>query len=495
ALLRPDHAAAIPVAAAALCFRPGRRAREVPAFLAASGAMLVLMVWPGMVLNVRSNHARINTALAFYLGNRAGADGHQSTFPGGEELPTDDPAARADHMTGLDLAGVRLAEAAGHGDLDAQAPYWLGLARAAIARDPAGWLGLLGRKTLMFFNGFLITTQKDLYVARDASWILSCLIWPGPLLIPLGVVLPLAAAAVAGRRARGDLFVLLSIPVSCLVTTLVFTHDARFQHAGAMVFVVLAGAGAWSLREAVRDRRWAVPLVAGLVLVAANADLVGTHHVPAAAEYFRMGTMHLEGERPGEASAAFLRSIEADPAYVPSLDNLAAACRKLPACDDEIRVLRRLQGEGRDNFDLSYTVADLLHVAGRIEEAREGARHAIALDTRRHEGYSLLAGIEGTAGDPEAVVAVLREGLKRTDHDLAMSAVLGFTLASLGRLDEAAAELTDALRLHPDDITLLGTLAQVRGAQGRRDEEVALYRRILMLRRLAHSPPDPPRHP
>src|SRR5262249_12287550 len=45
--------------------------------------------------------------------------------------------------------------------------------------------------------------------------------------------------------------------------------------------------------------------------------------------------------------------------------------------------------------------------------------------------------------------------------------------------DAASALLSDARTSYPDDIAILGLLAQVRAAQGRHEEALALYRSIL----------------
>jgi tetratricopeptide (TPR) repeat protein len=517
AMIRPDHAAALPFMAAAVALihgSPGERARRAAWIVAGSVPGLLLVAWPGLLLNVKENRAGINTSLAFYLGNRHGADGHRSFYREGAELPTTDPAARAGHMTGLDLEGIRLAQAATGGGLDTVAPWWWARSREEILAHPVSWVTLLGRKALMFCSGFLMTTQKDLYMARHESRILSALIHPGPLLIPLGLLVPLAAAAAARPRTSWRTAALLSAPAGALATTLLFTHDARFQHGASMAVVVLAGAGLVALVEGWRQRRAGVLATAALFLLLANVDLAGTHRIPVAEESFRRGIMHLEQGRPAAATGWFVRAIEADPSGIPSLDSLAAACRRVPSCDGEIAALQRIRTAPGAGVELDLALAGLLQQAGRLDEARDAARHARDLAPGRAEPHALLARVEAAAGDTEASMAALSQGLLRLPDDAGLRMDLGrslmaqgrfeealpylrrvaeatqgeeafaasaWALASLGRLDESAAVLSDGLSIHPASVPMMGLLAQVRGRQGRLEDEQRLYRALLVI--------------
>jgi len=517
ALLRPEQAAAIPFAAAALSLSPGAgasRVRRAALVAAGAAAMLLPLAAPGLFLPVRANHTGINTAGAFYLGNHERADGQRSIYPEAGEFPTTDPEARAGHMTGLDLTTIRVARAATGGDLETVAPFWRARAWEAIASDPGHAAMLTGRKAILFTNAFLLTTQKDLYVARDFSRLLSWLIWSGPLLLPLGIVLPLAAAGVAARFGWREA-VLLSVPAGCLVSTLLFTHDARFQHPAVLASLPLAGRGAVVLAAALRARTLRPAIAALAALLWCNADLPGTHQVPVAHEYFRIGVMHRERGEMREAARAWLRSIAADPEGAPALDSLAGACRALPACDEEVAVLQSLRQAGAHGFDLLYTLADLLDVAGRPREADPIAEEAARFAPRRPEGHLLSARIAREIGGPEAAVARLSEGarllpadaslrlelarslinlsrpaealdatravLSRTTSEPEAYAAAGMALLMLGRHDEAAAVLADGRALHPGSVPILGTLAQARAAQGRLREAEASYRALLEL--------------
>ncbi|HKY33400.1 MAG TPA: hypothetical protein VJV23_12755, partial [Candidatus Polarisedimenticolia bacterium] len=440
---------------------------------------IALAAAPWLILDVAHNHAAVNAAIAFHLGNRPGADGHQSVFPGASEAPTVDPDARRHHMTGLDLTGVRLAAARAGVPLDGVAVYWVGQTLDSILDQPLSWLGLLARKTLLFVNGFHLTTQKDLYVAGDFSPMLALGTSAGPICYPLGVILPLSAAGFLANRLSRAGSLLLAAPAGALAAALLFTHDARFQYPASLILMVPASRGLFALAEAVARRRPLVPAAFALGLLVCNADLLGTHRIPVASEYFRAGTMHLDQGRPREAAHAYLRSIQADPAYVPSLDNLAAACRLLEQCDRELDTLERLHGEGHASFDLLYTLADLRLLAGRPAAAAAMARRTAELHPGRPEAYRLMAAAHGAAGDGLAAASALRQGMEAVPGDRDLILALGAELARQGRLLEAEEVLVPARRGHPDDIALLGLLGQVYGMLDRREDEQECYRAVL----------------
>ncbi len=125
--------------------------------------------------------------------------------------------------------------------------------------------------------------------------------------------------------------------------------------------------------------------------------------------------------------------------------------------------------DGRPNWNRAdpsnhQQLASLLDRQGRNEEAIRVARDGLGVAAFSPElRYALGSGLV-IGGQPVEGIAQLRlaGALKPTWAEPRV--LLGATLAKQGRLDEAIAEYTEALRLEPDRAEALNNLAWIRAA-------------------------------
>src|SRR5262249_3926891 len=139
--------------------------------------------------------------------------------------------------------------------------YWTRRALRFVTSRPLAWARLLGVKALLFCNGYLVGTQKDLYFLRESSSVLAGLIWCAGICAPLGLIFPLAGLGIAGADDGGAprgfrIMLLAGVPLGCLATTLLFFHDVRFQQPAWPFLILLAASGLAGLVDALRARRW-----------------------------------------------------------------------------------------------------------------------------------------------------------------------------------------------------------------------------------------------
>lgn len=487
ALLRPELLLALPLLLASLTpdshARPGG-IRRLVVFVFVCGLMALPLWRPDIIINVRENHTNINAAINLHLGNNPQATGHDARFPETPELPTDDPAARRDHMTGLDLAGIRYAQSRTGAGLASVAPFWLDMTLGFVAAEPGTELKLLGIKTLLFFNGYLTGTQKDLYFQRERSWILWALMWCVGLCFPMGLILPLAIVGAFTRMPRATRLMILSVPAGCFMTVLAFFYDARFLMPAVPFIILLACHALLRMLDAAREGAWAAwraPAVLAPLLILCNADWLSTHRVNRAAEEFRMGTMHQDQGDPGGATAAYQRAIAADPAFVPALDNLANIARSAGAVSTTIDFLQGLAATERATPALMRTLAALQSVHGRSRESDETLRRAIGLFPVDASVRMDLADKLMAEGACDRALTIAHQVLSRDAGDRRARACAGHCLQALGRADEAVTTLEEGLRRAPDDIIMLGLLGRAYGSLGRHQDEQRCYLRVLAL--------------
>jgi Tfp pilus assembly protein PilF len=120
------------------------------------------------------------------------------------------------------------------------------------------------------------------------------------------------------------------------------------------------------------------------------------------------------------------------------------------------------------------TVASLAYRAGRLADAARAFHRALELDPERpavRENYGKLLRDMDRLEDSERE---LRVALQQTDaEDGRMRSSLAETLIRLGKTDEAARLVADALRIGPKDPDALGAQGRLFASQGRLDEAAA----------------------
>ncbi len=192
----------------------------------------------------------------FYTGNNAEADGYDSPPAfAGPALPGGGEEFRIE-------AARRMGKPAGSVTHAAASIYWARQGLDWVATHPRDYLGLVGRKLLIFWN------RRDL-PGDDAftrhKELLPILRMPLP---AFGLLVPLAAAGVflSARRWR-DLLLLYMIAGGCMASALVLFNLPQHRLAAAPALMVLAGIGIVEFAISLARRRFAVAAIAGALAI------------------------------------------------------------------------------------------------------------------------------------------------------------------------------------------------------------------------------------
>ncbi|HVO76661.1 MAG TPA: hypothetical protein VMT60_01625, partial [Candidatus Bathyarchaeia archaeon] len=233
-----------------------KRAWLLPAAGFVAGAALLLA--PPILHNAADTgrfvpvtaHGGIN----FYIGNLPGGAGvyqPPSDMRGDMRGLIDDAKAKAEAETGRRMTQPEVSD------------YFLHKAIENIRGDPAGWLRLVGKKLLLFFNGTEVPDVPTVYFYEQACGVLKLLVLPFAVIAPLGICG--IFILFRSRRKRS----IVSIFLGCaLVSVLLFFVNARYRLPAAPILILLASFGvAWGAREISRGR---LKLV-GIMAVAAVA--------------------------------------------------------------------------------------------------------------------------------------------------------------------------------------------------------------------------------
>jgi tetratricopeptide (TPR) repeat protein/mono/diheme cytochrome c family protein len=183
---------------------------------------------------------------------------------------------------------------------------------------------------------------------------------------------------------------------------------------------------------------------------------------------FNLGDLLLSQGKAADAIPYFERAWKAEPQSALAATELGTAMASASRMPEAIRLFQRALELDPKFTDARYDLASAEAASGRWEPAVSAFRQVLKerpddAKARQHLGEVLFTwGDElARAGSPEPAVGHYREALAYRPDDGELRTNLGVTLAQLGRLNEARAELTAALRIDPDSEPARKALAAV----------------------------------
>jgi tetratricopeptide (TPR) repeat protein len=429
----------------------------------AIGLLVVLWMAPTLIHNIRADGswAPISTyaGINFYIGNRPAADGYTASTPQRYE-------SYGEYEDSVDLFARRKAEEVEKHPLNGAAVqrYWLKEAWKEIAAAPERTALLLLKKIVLFWNGYEIRNNKDIYFALQFTPALDWLhrVWSFRVLSPLAL-LGIVLVALKGRSVE-DLWLFLGVAAHVASVVLFFVCD-RYRLPVTPLLIVFAAGALTTLWQWARERRFQPMACAmfGLVPLAvlANVRWYDMSPVVPHKDVWNVANCYKAKGQLDEALRWYERFIQLNPKFAEGWNNLG-----------EAHVRLALKGGQMDE--------------ARMKMALDCFKRAAYLDDRLSIARSNLGFCHLKMGNAKEALAAYDSAVAAAapnDSPLAHSG-RAEALAALGRDDEALDELDRLLHVHPNFVPALWTKAAILARRGETTEA-----RNLALRAIELAPP------
>jgi len=472
----------------------GRRLVLAGTFAAGLAAALLPVAlrnaWVGGELHLTTSQLGPN----LYIGNHPGAKG------GYEPLRAGRGSVQFERTDAIELAERAAGRPLSPGEVSA---YWTEQAIAYVLSQPADWLRLMARKTVLLLGALELVDSEDQYATAEYASVLRAAGWLGH----FGVLAPLAVlGAFVSWPRRRELWWLYAAVATYAASVLLFYVFARYRYPLVPFLALLAGAGLVGAREFVA--RSSRPVVAGcaalvLALAALSNGVSGmsVESMGAITHANLANSLRLDGQLE-QAVHHYRKALALDPTVEDAAAQLGETLRELGRSGEEIEIHQRLLAENPRDPRLHNKLASLQRARGETERPLEHYRRSLELEPGNAEARRGLIELHAEAaarllqrGDEVGALVRYRSALAIDPEAPAALWGAAWILATqrdaaLRRPDEALALAERAAALSgPLTPAMLETLAAAHAAAGHMEQALARAREAVALHASRGRPP------
>jgi len=350
----------------------------------------------------------------FFLGNNRLASGWSATVPGIDftwEGGYREAIAIAEQNSGRELKRSEVSD------------YWYGMAFDEIKKSPGRYALLIFKKLLLFFNGYEIPNNQDLYFTREYVPLLIPLMFTRFIYFPFGLLAPLAIIGLFYSFKEWRKYLIFYLVIgSYLITLLLFFVCTRFRQPLLPYLILFAIAGIYGMVKQFRSSQKinSILISAGFImlLIGCNYNILKLDAQNIKAEnHLNMGLAYLEQNRLSRADKQFQISIKTDPSFAPAHSNLG------------IIATRR----------------------GKLVDATKHFRAALENEPYISDHYFNLSNNFADRGDIVSAVKVLEDARQVFPNHPKVLLRLSATYLQAGQLDSAQATIDECLQYIPNN--------------------------------------------
>ena len=354
----------------------------------------------------------------FYIGNNPDSDGFTAIAPG----------TRPGWLEGYEDA-IRIAEERAGGKLKPSqiSDFWFSKGIDFITGEPGAYLRLLFKKLFLFWHGFELSNNKEIYFFTRYSTFLRAILWQSWLCFPFGLLSPLFFAglflAFKNLGVRKSAVTLASGIIGFyMVSVVAFFVCARFRVPIIPFLIAFASYGLYWFFAQIRARNHfgiltflSFTLLCGFLLNRGFFDVKKTN--PALMHY-TVGTVYQRKERIEAAKREYVEALRTDP-----------------------------------EFAKPYTNLGIIYSAeGDFEQAEQNFKKAISLDSSSEKAHFNLGTVYARNGEYLKAAEEYETALQIIPDYEDACYLAGLAYERLGMRERAIEKWEDCLRINPNSV-------------------------------------------
>ncbi len=415
--------------------------KAVPFYLA-----VVLPIVPVTIRNYLKSRSFVPIAWQagtnFYIGNNEYSDGTTAIVPGTRGTwwgGYNDVKRIAEIESGRSLKGTEIDR------------FWLKKGLEFWASQPGKAVALTLRKVYLWFSGYEVSNNRDLYFFKRYTG-LDWLLFATPLLkFPFGLVLPFALAGIyLTRRGWRRLLPVYLFMGAYAVSFIPFFVTARYRLPVVPFYLLFAVAGLRGWAKVSFRERVIASGIFFLALVIFNLNLAGTGRVADPAQnHFVAGTGYYQKGWLKEAEKEVDRALMLDSA-TNILSLKATMLLEQNRIDEAKRIAEAAVRLHPDEADAYGVAGNVFANAGDLPQAESLFRRVVELDPYGVEAWNNLGNINLTKKDLAQARFCYEQALKINPTFTMALFHLGLVYYYEGKTDSAHFYWQEVLRLDPD---------------------------------------------
>lgn len=189
--------------------------------------------------------------------------------------------------------------------------YWFGRGLQYIVSNPIQWIGLMVKKTYLFFNSFELSNNQSIYGFSRFSFLLR-----NPIL-NFGIIFALAVwGSIAAFKKKYMKFLLLTILVYAF-SVIVFLITARYRMPVVPFIILIASYAIFWFIDQFKHKKFKPAVIALIICISifafSQTDLYGTHVVNYELIHVSIGNRYFAQQNHDRAIQEYEKAIEYNP--------------------------------------------------------------------------------------------------------------------------------------------------------------------------------------
>lgn len=187
--------------------------------------------------------------------------------------------------------------------------------------------------------------------------------------------------------------------------------------------------------------------------------------------HYLLGCCYGHEKQYSDAVSAFQESLKTKPNAIVTLMALGTALTKLGQIDEAIKNYEFVLSLKPDMAAAHCALADVLYIHESFSEAKQHYEKAMSLQPDLASAYAGMASIAWTLDrDPEKALKYITDAVAHSPENLSYKCQLGDALLNVQRNEESLECFSEVLRLDPENIRAIGSIARIHSFQGEYDK-------------------------